>query len=273
MFPRALLREPLLHFLLIGTVLFGLHHALGKPRAQSADGPIVVDSQVRQRLTERFTVSRGHPPTDEEMSDVVSKWIDEEVLVREGLARGLEREDPRIHERIADKMRIVLQSSVEVPTPTHDDLVRWWEANRARWSRPPLVDFTQVFIEGDDSAARARAQELLARLQAGAEPAGLGDRFSGGRHYRQRSLPSLAEAFGDEFVEALREQADKTWTLRRSRYGLHLVRVDKWTAAAPSDFDSCKLDVAKDWKDAQRIKALESAMRDLRNRWPIERRP
>ena len=270
---RALFREPLLHFLLIGTVVFGVHHAFGQPPTQSSDGPIVVDAQVRERLKERFTVTRGHPPTDEDMKDVISKWIDEEVLVREGLARGLERDDPRIHERIADKMRVVLQASVEVPSPTHEDLVKWWEANRARWSRPSLVDFTQVFVEGDDSAARARAQELLAKLQAGAEPAGLGDRFSGGRHYRQRSLPSLAEALGDEFIQGLSEQAEKTWSLRRSRYGLHLVRVDKWTPAATSDFESCKLDVAKDWKEAQRTRVLEAAMRELRNRWPIERRP
>lgn len=106
-------------------MLFGVHHAFGKPPAQSSDGPIVVDAQVRERLKERFTVSRGHPPTDEDMKDAVSRWIDEEVLVREGLARRLEREDPRIHERIADEMRSVLLASVEVPSPTHEDLLQW----------------------------------------------------------------------------------------------------------------------------------------------------
>lgn len=269
---RAALREPLLHFLLLGLALFFAHRVMGRGRPSEADARIVVDAQVRQRLAERFTATRGHEPTSEEMTEIEARWVDEEVLYRAGLERGLEREDPRIHERVADKMRFVLQSSVEVPQPTAGELADWWQQHKARWARPALLDFTHVFVEGDDAASRARANELLALLQAGAEPAGLGSRFSGGRHYRQRSVESLSEAFGTEFVDGLAAQPEGTWRLRRSRHGLHLVRVERKTAPTTSDFEASKLDVEKDWKDARRARAVQAALEQLRTRWPVERR-
>jgi hypothetical protein len=271
--PVLLLREPLVHFLALGIALFALHRACAGRAAASGQRRIVVDAAIRDGVADRFARTRGHPPTPEEREQLVSRFVDEQILFREGIARGLDRDDPRVRERVADKMSFVIRSSLRVPEPSAAELRAWFEQRKDRWERPLLVDFTHVFVEGDDLAARARAGELLARLQAGAEPAGLGDRFSGGRHYRRRRLDALAQAFGAEFVEGMAGQPEGSWAERRSRFGMHLVRIEARTAAAAADFESSRLEVEKDWKDSRRAEALEAAMRELRSRWQVVTRP
>jgi peptidyl-prolyl cis-trans isomerase C len=271
--PRRLLREPLLHFVLLGVGLFALDHARRGSTAGPQSARITLGADVRASLVEGWTSAHGHPPTRAESDELIGRWIDEELLYREGLARGLERDDPRVRERIATKMGLVLRSQIIVPEPTDAELRAWFEAHAERWARAELLDFTQVFVEGDDEPARARARELLAQLSAGADPNGLGDPFSGGRRYRRRKIEDLASAFGDEFVAHLSEQAEATWVQRRSRSGLHLVRVDRRTSAQGPDFASVEAEVRDEWSTARRAQGVAEAMQKLRARWEIVTEP
>jgi hypothetical protein len=135
---------------------------------------------------------------------------------------------------------------VIVKEPTEAELVLWFEAHAERFAAAPLIDFTQVFVAGTGDDARARAQELLVKLEAGADPTGLGDTFSGGRRYRHRKLADLAVAFGAPFVAGCRA------TRRHGRCGCHrtgnVVRVELLPGSMPS-FEVARPDVEKDWKD------------------------
>jgi hypothetical protein len=211
-------------------------------------------------------------PTDAEVAAETEQWIDEEVLYREAIARGLDRDDPMIHQRIAGRMSYVLEQSLATPEPTDAELRTWFETHHDQWAVAEHVDFTHVFIAGSDDAANKRADEAAAALAAGAAPERLGDTFSGGRRYRGRKLTDLALQFGDEFVDGLAKQPVGSWVKRRSRYGLHLVRVDHVDAAKNADFAAARLDVRKQWLDARRAEELAAALRRLREGWTIERR-
>ncbi len=264
-----LAREPLLHFLLIGAVTFGIESALGASSPSSTR--IEADADVRKSLSTQWEGTHNRPPTDAELEAMVVRWTDEEVLYREGLARGLERDDPRIRERIAMKMGRIIREGVIVPDPTEEELRAWFAANTNRFAKDALLDFTQVFVEGEDDAARARANELLGSLRAGAEPSGMGDTFQGGRRYRRRKVDDLAAAFGETFVEGLDTQPEQTWELRESRFGFHLVRIDKRTSSSSPSFEEVRADVEKHWKDSKRDEGLTKALEELRARWVIVR--
>lgn len=266
---RSLLREPLVHFLLVGGALFAFDGAVAGGSTESRR--LVVGSDVRASLAADWEQSEKRAPTEEELQTLVTRWIDDEILYREGLARGLDRDDPRVRERVASKMARILEQSVTVPEPTEAEITAFFEERRDRFSTEALVDFTQVFVEGRDDAALARANELLAALKAGADPAKMGDTFQGGRRYRRRKLADLASAFGDEFVEGLGDQPEQTWERRASKLGFHLVRVDKKTAGEDATLESARLDVVKAWKDARRAEGVARAMAALRSEWSISR--
>lgn len=279
---RALVREPLVHFAIFGALLFTLDavtrdHEATAPASGGGlavpDGPIVVDATVRSTLAEQWTKSHPSPPTDAELATLVERWIDEEVLYREGLARGLADGDAFVRERIAAQMAYVLGERVVVPEPTDDELRAAFEADPARWSIPDRLDLTQVFVSGTDDAAQTRARDLLALLQNGADPNGLGDTFSGGRRFRGRRIDELAERFGDAFVVGLATQPERTWVLRRSSTGLHLVRVDRRVASTTPELDAVRDAVRHDWQAASREQSLRAAKEALRAHWEIVATP
>lgn len=257
-----------MHFVAIGLVLFGIEALVGSDRAARR---VVVGQDVAASVAEQFTKEQGRAPSAAELDALLERWADEEILYRAGLERGLEKDDPRIRERVAMKMARVLSEGVIVKDPTEEDLLAWFDAHRERFSTPPLIDFTQVFVAGSGDDARARAQELRVMLEAGSDPAGLGDTFSGGRRYRHRKIADLAESFGAPFVEGLADQGEGTWVIRVSPHGQHVVRVDKRVPGASASFDSARADVLKDWKDEQRKRGLSEATAALRKKWTVVR--
>lgn len=288
---KAIAREPLVHFVAIGGVLFAIDHARSPaeldppamvappPAEPSAPAPatrgpanrtVVIDAEVRKQIAANAERRLGRAPSEPELADETQRWIDEEVLYREAVARGLDRDDPVIHQRIAQRMAYVLEQAAIIPEPTEAELRAWFDAHRERWAVPEHVDFTHVFVAGKDAAAATRTDELDAALAAGAAPERLGDRFSGGHRYRGRRVADLAQAFGDEFVAGLATQKPGTWVRRTSRHGLHLVRIDRVDAPQAADFARARLDVRKEWMDARRATEVGAAMKRLRDGWAIE---
>jgi len=281
---KTIVREPLVHFVAIGAVLFAIEawRSSDSPPAEPAPAPapaaapsgartkIVVDADRRKRSAALAEQRLGRPATPPEVEAEIERWIDEEVLFREAVARGLERDDPVIHERIASRMTYVLEQSVVIPEPDDAVLKAWFEKNRDRWAVSSRIDFTHVFVA--DRTATARLDELARLLASGAPADGLGDPFPGGRRYRGRKIADLTVAFGDEFVTGLAAQPAGTWQRRTSRHGLHLVRVDRVEAARDADFAAARLDVRKAWLDERRAGELATAIRRLRAGWEVEKR-
>ena len=268
---KALLKEPLLHFALLGAVVFAIdRYRSGPPApvvttaARAIDHTIVVEVAA---VTEAATRRLGRAPTPAELDAEVRRFADEEILFREALARGLERDDPMIHERIASRMSYVLAEGAVVPEPTEAELRAWFDAHADRYAEPLRVDFTHVFAGAD-----ANADILLARIGAGVPPETLGEPFAGGHKYRGRKLADLAEAFGPEFVDGLAAQKPGVWVRRMSRHGVHLVKLDKVDQARGADFAAAKLEVKREWTEAQRQTASEAALVKLRAGWKVERR-
>ncbi len=273
---RALVREPLVHFAILGALLFAVDAAVShEPDAPACagltvpTGPIVVDDAVRTELAQKWGKTHPAPPDAAQLDRLVQRWIDEEVLYREGLARGLAEGDAIVHERIASQQAYVLESQIVVPEPTDDELRAMFDAEASRWAQPGRVDFTQVYVEGTDDAAQTRARELLRLLEGGADPDGLGDTFAGGRRFRGRRVAELAERFGDAFVDGIEDQPEASWALRRSSTGIHLVRIDRRSAATTPELDDVRDAVRHDWQEAWRKEALQRAEAELRNRWEI----
>jgi hypothetical protein len=272
---RALVREPLVHFAILGASLFALDAATSQSDEASAaeasgafavpSGPIVVDATLRAALVEQWAKTHPAPPDAAQLEQLEQRWIDEEVLYREGLARSLADGDAVVRERIASQMAYVLQSRIVTPEPTEDELRAAMDASASTQAQADRVDFTQVFVAGTDDAAQARANELLHQLQGGADPDGLGDTYAGGRRFRARRIADLAQRLGDAFVEGLDVQREGTWALRRSDEGFHLVRIDRRTAAQAPDLDT----VRHDWQQARRDEAMTQAKQELRSRWEI----
>jgi hypothetical protein len=246
-----MLREPIVHFLVLGALLFAANGVVA-PKRESPKAAVVSTKIVVPK---------------ELAGDDKRKWIDEEVLYREGLARGLEKDDPKIKQRIAGNMQRVLEGQIVLPKATEAELRAFFAANEARWAKSELFDFTNVFVADSD---QKRAGELLAQLSGGADPSGMGDTFSGGRKYRRRATEDLSEAFGAEFVAGFAEQKPGTWAIRRSRHGLHVIRIDAKTPAAPASFEATRGEIELAFDEKRKNERLGAAVAELRKKYAVE---
>jgi len=137
----AWMREPLLHFIVLGAVLFAVDHIV----AGRADDPhtITVDASVDQRAREIFKQEHGRDPNTEELHALRRPWLDNEVLYREGIAMQLDKGDPPIRDRVIFKVRGMIEAGLSPPTFDEKTLRDWFDQNRAKYGPPP-VDFEKV---------------------------------------------------------------------------------------------------------------------------------
>lgn len=256
----AWLREPLLHFVVIGALLFGADHLLfaraGDPRLIVVGGP--VDAEARQV----FQASRGRPPDVAELRALRKVWLDNEVLYREGLALQVDKGDSAIRERVIFKALSVIDASVQRPALDERVLREWFEQHRAKYDEPARFDFDEAVLAGETGEAAVRA--FVQALNAGAP----GDAKAGLRVFKGRPQANLVQSYGADFADAMQRLAPGEWAALASRDGWRAVRLNASVAARPAQFEPLRGIVLQDWTDAvladQRSAAVQALARKYR---------
>src|SRR5882757_340179 len=136
---RFLRREPLLHFVLIGALIFGLDAALHPPAKD--DKVITVTKAMRQSFIDNFDEDKARVPSDSEVEKMIESWVASEILYREGKALGVDRGDEMIHDRVAFKLQLLIFDQVHVAPPTEEQLRAWFAGNHAQFDEQERVGF------------------------------------------------------------------------------------------------------------------------------------
>ncbi len=269
-----LLREPLVHFLFLGAGIFFLSALVG----ESDDPPdqIVVSVGQIDRLAETWQRTWQRPPTQTELEGLVEDHIREEILYREAIALGLDRDDSIIRRRLRQKMEFLPQDLVEQIEPTDAELRTYLRENADAYQVETRVSFQHIYLnlERRGTAAEGDARRLLADLKASGgpvEPAVLSDPILLPYDLESLSESEVARLFGQEFASRLIEIAPGGWTgPLGSSYGLHLVRVgERWPARVPG-LSEVRKAVKRDWQFMRRQQLDDQFFRSLKERYVIE---
>jgi PPIC-type PPIASE domain len=269
---RRLLREPLLHFLILGAALFTAY-GLINGRGDGKDSIIVTAAQI-DHLATGFTRSWRRPPTADELQDLVSNYVREEIYYREAKQLALDRDDPIIRRRLQQKLEFVLEDATERKEPSDADLSAFLSAHPERFRVGRTVTFTQIYFDPANHAdAENTATELLGQLNAqgtGQNTSTLGDRFVLGAAFDALPVSEIAKLFGQVFAEGIAKLDAGTWEGPiKSGYGTHLVLVQERTSGRVPGLDEVREKVSRDWKETQRVSANEAAYRRLLSRYSV----
>ncbi|MFO0965100.1 MAG: peptidylprolyl isomerase [Gemmataceae bacterium] len=250
------LREPLVHFLAIGAGFFVFWHYVGSSLSAQPDRILITPGQV-ERLAQSWSKTRLRPPTAEELAALVEQEIDEEILYREAVALGLDRDDVVIRRRLAVKMEFLSDDLAAAANPTDEQLQSYLNEHVAKFSDEPLTTFVQVYVDRSKrgSGAAGEAQRLLALLSAKADVdwQALGDPFPLPREYKDAPQTDLTRDLGREFPKKLAALPVGGWSGPvESTYGLHLVLVRKRTAARTPPLKEVRKAVLHAWQAEQR---------------------
>ena len=267
-----LLREPVLHFLLIGIALFVAYGQLAPAREDGAR--IVVSQAIVDNIAREYEARWFRPPSDEELSELIAAHVRDEILYREGVELGLDRDDPVIKRRVRQKLEVIAEEQLARGAPTEAQLAEFLARTPERFSRPGTVSFEQVFFPATATTAELEAARTAAAQ--GADPARLGQPSMLPPHGVAAPLDLVARDFGAEFAAELPKLPPDTWTGPvRSGFGLHLVRVTARTPSAVPPLDEVRAAVAREWEHERRVASLAEAYDKLRGEYEvvIEARP
>jgi peptidyl-prolyl cis-trans isomerase C len=272
---RRWLREPLVQFLLIGTVLFLGYQALHpNPGALSTRIELTQDDLRQMSVA---WLAQGRPaPTPEQMRSLIDIRIREEILYREALALGLDKEDTIVRRRLAQKMEFLFEDVSTLREPTREELKAWFEKNSDRFALHPRASFRHLYFSPDRRGARARedAARALDKLRGkpatAQEGAALADRFMFQDYYPDRSFDEMAKLFGPRFAQALLQQPSGSWQGPiESGYGWHLVWVDSLTPSHVPAFEEAEAEAKTEWIADQRAESRRRAYEAMRARYEV----
>jgi peptidyl-prolyl cis-trans isomerase C len=270
-----ILKEPLFHFLLLGAVIFMVYFILN-PAEDNAGNQIKINQNDVDRFVQIFQKQWQRKPNKQELEGLVRAHLKEEILYREALALGLEKDDTIIRRRLAQKMEFLI-TDITVPEEVDDkDLLAFYEKNSARYTRAAKLSFRHIYFNPDIRGERMmdEANATLHTLQstnAGLNvPDTYGDRYMLPLQYELTSEQEVARAFGRDFTEQLLKTESGRWQGPiRSGYGVHLVYIQQYDAASIYPFNEVRQRVKNDYLFELRQQRNEEVLEKLKLRYEI----
>ena len=251
-------------------MLFGVYSFTQAGRTVPASSKEIASdrSTSLRQLALLFQSQWRREPTPEEFTQLVENKVQEEILYREALAMGLDKDDEIVKRRMAQKMQFLAEDVAAAHEPATAELKSWYEKNREQFAQPSRFSFRHLYFSPDRrGAARARrcgAGAGEARRPArGLEARGsLADPFMFQEYYRDRASEYLGKEFGPQFAQAVAKLAPGSWQGPiESGFGWHLVFVDTVMPGRMPAFEEIEPDVKTAWLAEQKALAWEQGVR------------
>ena len=271
------LREPLIHFLLIGAALFTAYSYL-QPARSVAPSPKDIHLSVDDlaQLAALFQSQWRRGPTPDEFGRMIELKVQSEVLYREALEMGLDKNDEIVKRRMAQKMQFLAEDVAAAREPTNEELKSWFEKNRAKFAMSPRLSFRHLYFSPDRRGDRARddAANVLAQLAGQPEETkaadGLADPFMFQDYYRDRAPDYLGKEFGPQFAQAVEKLTPGSWQGPvESGFGWHLVFVDTVIPGRVPNFEEIEGDIKTAWLAEQKTVAWDKAYKEMRAKYTV----
>ncbi len=271
------LREPLLHFLLLGLALFAVYAYLHRGRIGIESSRQIVVSLDELRQMDVYFESQWHrQPTPAEFQAMVEDKVREGILYREGLAMGLDKDDEIVKRRMAQKMQFLAEDVGTAHEPSTAELNAWFEKNSSRFALPSRYSFRHLYFSPDKRGKGAQEDAATALAKIAGQPedsqraASLSDRFMFQEYYGDVTPEAIAKEFGPPFAVAVEKLKPGSWQGPiESGYGWHLVFVDTVIPGRIPAFEEMEPDVKTAWLAEQKREAWQKAYLEMRAKYTV----
>lgn len=271
---KNLAKEPLIHFLVVGALLFLLSALWNNGDRSGSDNQIVVTPQRIAHLQQGWVKQWGRPPTKQELSGLIDSFVEEEMLYREGLALGLEKDDTIVRRRIAQKVKFLIEDIGAPPEPEEKTLREFYEQQGQQFQKPARRSFIQVYFSDDRRGEKVEQDARLAlrRLEKGDDAAAekMGDSSMLEQRFVLAEHRDVSRSFGQAFADSLFSLEVGKWQGPvRSGFGLHLVRVSEEIPETTPELGEVRQEVLAVYLDEERRRRNDQTMQKLQDRYQV----
>ncbi len=273
---KRFIREPLVQFLFIGSCIYGLFFLFGQGEEEPGDNVLRVDMAMIDGLIGQWENRWGRAPTRDEIHGLIDNYVREEVLYRQAVAMGLNKDDPITRRRMAQKLEFLSSDLASAQEPAEGELEQFFADNEADYRSGVHVTFLQVFFNPDSrkNATIDDAEAELRKLEemGTPDPATLqaGDRSLVGSHFTNVDETTIARQLGGGFAESVMRLEPGQWHGPvLSGFGVHLVYIFELEPGHTPEFETVKDQVREDWLEARRQEFNAEFLENLKSRHNI----
>lgn len=274
---EKILREPLLHFFIIGAAIFAVYYGVnqGNKLSDRTSFDILVTKGMVESLGDNFTRVWSRNPTEKELQGVIQDYIQEEVLYREALALGLDKNDTVIRRRLRQKMEFLSDEILQQYEPAEEELKTYFEQNKKLFEQEAQFSFTQVYLnpEKHKKTLDQEVAKLLRRLESkedGADVNQLGDTILLEPTYDKSSYGVITGLFGKTFADEMLKLPPGKWEGPiHTGYGVHVVFLRERIDSGTPEFKEVRGDVRNHWLTVHRKEAEIATFREMTKRYNV----
>lgn len=268
-FLSRLVREPLVHFILLGAGLFALTQFNQNTRNQAALQIVVTQERIAA-LASAWEIQQGSPPNPDQLQSLVLEDVQEEILAREAMAMGLGENDKIIRRRLAQKLRFLLSDASLPQTADETSLRDYYETHAELYTARARISFRHIYFSG--TSRPAPSADATAQLAASdGETPLTGDPFFLPARFEQATEIRIRSDFGPAFWSALQGLPEGEWAGPvSSGFGAHLVFIEARAPEILRPFEEVREQVATDWQTAQQTALTEQRLQDILARYSVE---
>ena len=267
---KRCLRQPLLHFLIAGFALFVLYGGLHRSTINQDPQRIEITPEVVQRIAISWLARWQRPASEQQLQGLIDDYVKEEILYREALKLGLDKDDTIIRRRLAQKMDFLAEDLASLREPAPGVLEAWYKQHQDQYAPPPLATFHHVFFALDKRGADAQAQAQAVLRGLTDKISGEGDAFMFKSAYTEQSQDQVARVFGSTFALSLFQQTPGSWVGPvESGFGWHLVWIDALAKPPAPPFETVAQQVKSDWLSEQRSESKRANFDALKARYEV----
>lgn len=271
-----ILKEPLLHFILLGACIYAAYALFGTPEQDSLDRTININEERIDAFINQWQSRWNRPPTVKEMDGVITQYVNEEVLYRQAMAMGLNENDPITRRRVAQKLEFLTGDLSQMQQPAEGELEKYFEDHLDAYRGEDLFTFSQVFFDPDKREEKTLddAAKILKELQAAGKPdpekLETGDKFMLQNFFKSMDERQISRQLGTGFTESVMKlEAGKWHGPVLSGYGVHLIYIYEIEKAPAPEFEKVKDKVLAQWHEEKSIKFKADFLKNLKDRYEI----
>jgi parvulin-like peptidyl-prolyl cis-trans isomerase-like protein len=272
------LHEPLVHFLILGALLFLFFNWRGGTSGSSSHRIVIAHAEIEQ-LAVGFARTWQKPPTEAELKGLIDEYVKDEIATREAVTMGLDRDDVIIRRRLRQKLEFIAEDTAASVPPTDADLRTWMANHPDAFRSDPKVAFRQVYLspQRHGGSLQPEALTVLAKLRAAGASVSID-------HYGDPTmLPSeqpltpifdTARSFGDDFAKSLMNAEPGQWVGPvESSFGVHLVLVSEKVPAAQQGLAAIRPEVEREVLLERKKKELQNLYDRLLEKYTVKIEP
>ncbi len=266
------MREPLVHFLVAGFALF-VCYALLQPERFAADASRRIELSATDvgRVELAFIARWQRRPTPAELQSLLADEVRNEILAREAIALGLDKDDVIVKRRLAQKMAFLAEDVSGLREPSDQELGAWFDKNKSEFAQPSRITFRHAFFSTDRRGADAEPAARTALASAsGRGDTVRGDPFMFQGHYADRTAQQVAQVFGSDFASRVFSAPVKRWSgPLESGLGWHIVWVEQLQAGEVPSYEDVESEVRERWTLEQREAAKRAGFQAMLARYEV----